>query len=49
MWHPGGYGGLSVSECVTVDGMKDAMAFAWNGDNRGPGNVSFVASIFINF
>eukprot|EP00823_Brevimastigomonas_motovehiculus_P008810 TRINITY_DN824_c0_g1_i2.p1 TRINITY_DN824_c0_g1~~TRINITY_DN824_c0_g1_i2.p1 ORF type:complete len:655 (+),score=144.20 TRINITY_DN824_c0_g1_i2:280-2244(+) len=34
--HPGGYGGLSKSDAVIVDGLSHALIFAWRGDNAGP-------------
>ncbi|XP_064635221.1 uncharacterized protein LOC135492603 isoform X2 [Lineus longissimus] len=47
MWHPNGYpdnpgrnpnnpGGLSVDDCVTIDGFDEAMCFAFRSDNQGP-------------
>lgn len=36
MWHPGGYGGIDVSDAVIVPGLDRALVFDWNGDNAGP-------------
>lgn len=36
MWHPGGYGGLARSDCVTLDGLPHALCINVRGDNRGP-------------
>ena len=35
-WHPGGYGGIDVSDAVIVPGLSRALLFDWNGDNAGP-------------
>jgi hypothetical protein len=46
-WHPGGYpdnpgpdpahpGGLSPKDCVVVDGLSEALCFAFRTDNSGP-------------
>jgi len=44
MWHPGGYGGIGVEDCVTVDGFPEALAFAFRTDNSGPPNADEVKS-----
>lgn len=44
MWHPGGYGGIDLSDCVIVKGLPDALAFAFRGDNQGPPGVDEVLS-----
>jgi hypothetical protein len=36
MWHPGGYGGITVSDCVIVDGFSHALCPHFIGDNEGP-------------
>eukprot|EP01116_Phalansterium_solitarium_P008699 TRINITY_DN22658_c0_g1_i1.p1 TRINITY_DN22658_c0_g1~~TRINITY_DN22658_c0_g1_i1.p1 ORF type:complete len:757 (+),score=184.44 TRINITY_DN22658_c0_g1_i1:92-2362(+) len=57
-YHPNGYGGLNVSDCVILPakgGDYAALCMAFKGDNRGPPNVTevqenfeFVASQFPN-
>eukprot|EP01114_Cavostelium_apophysatum_P001960 TRINITY_DN11715_c0_g1_i1.p1 TRINITY_DN11715_c0_g1~~TRINITY_DN11715_c0_g1_i1.p1 ORF type:complete len:498 (-),score=84.15 TRINITY_DN11715_c0_g1_i1:222-1715(-) len=46
MYHPGGYGGIALTDCVFVDGFSDALCMAVNGDNRGPPNVTEVQQTF---
>ena len=46
MYHPGGYGGLSKSDCVIVPDCSHALAFAFRGDNTGPPNVTEVISVY---
>eukprot|EP01090_Pellita_catalonica_P011857 TRINITY_DN2446_c0_g1_i1.p1 TRINITY_DN2446_c0_g1~~TRINITY_DN2446_c0_g1_i1.p1 ORF type:complete len:760 (-),score=113.06 TRINITY_DN2446_c0_g1_i1:691-2970(-) len=46
MWHPGGYGGIKISDCVIVDGLRHALAFAFRGDNAGPHTVPEAAQVF---
>eukprot|EP00027_Filamoeba_sp_ATCC50430_P016410 CAMPEP_0168573388 /NCGR_PEP_ID=MMETSP0413-20121227/18503_1 /TAXON_ID=136452 /ORGANISM="Filamoeba nolandi, Strain NC-AS-23-1" /LENGTH=745 /DNA_ID=CAMNT_0008606625 /DNA_START=90 /DNA_END=2324 /DNA_ORIENTATION=- len=36
MYHPGGYGGIAISDCVMVPGLDRALAFAFRTDNAGP-------------
>jgi hypothetical protein len=36
MWHPRGYGGISLDEAVIVPGLTHALVVDWNGDNAGP-------------
>eukprot|EP01089_Gocevia_fonbrunei_P013483 TRINITY_DN3465_c0_g3_i3.p1 TRINITY_DN3465_c0_g3~~TRINITY_DN3465_c0_g3_i3.p1 ORF type:complete len:696 (-),score=157.49 TRINITY_DN3465_c0_g3_i3:338-2425(-) len=45
MWHPGGYGGIEISDCVIVDGLTHALAFAFRGDNAGPHTVDEVEQV----
>ena len=40
MWHPHGYGGISVSDCVLVPGSTHALAFAFRSDNAGPPDLA---------
>jgi len=36
MWHPYGYGGYKLEDCVTLEGLDHAFVPAWRGDNDGP-------------
>eukprot|EP01114_Cavostelium_apophysatum_P014791 TRINITY_DN3921_c0_g1_i1.p1 TRINITY_DN3921_c0_g1~~TRINITY_DN3921_c0_g1_i1.p1 ORF type:complete len:770 (+),score=169.72 TRINITY_DN3921_c0_g1_i1:47-2311(+) len=36
MWHPNGYGGINVTDCVLFPGFKHALAPAFRTDNHGP-------------
>ena len=46
MYHPGGYGGISASDCVMVKGFKEALCIAFRGDNEGPPGVAEVIEDF---
>eukprot|EP00742_Colponemidia_sp_Colp-10_P005273 GILJ01005632.1.p1 GENE.GILJ01005632.1~~GILJ01005632.1.p1 ORF type:complete len:745 (+),score=92.80 GILJ01005632.1:37-2271(+) len=46
MYHPRGYGGIELDDCVTVDGMTHALAFAIREDNAGPPDVDEVIENF---
>jgi hypothetical protein len=36
--HPFGYGGITYSDCVVLDGLSHALCMDYNGDNAGPWN-----------
>ncbi len=38
MQHPGGYGGIKVSDCVVIPNFPHAACWDWRGDNAGPHN-----------
>jgi hypothetical protein len=46
MQHPGGYGGIDVSDCVTVQGWDQALCMAFNGDNQGPQTLEQALQIY---
>jgi len=39
-------GGLSIGDCVLVEGLTDALAFAFRTDNSGPPSAEEVISNF---
>jgi hypothetical protein len=43
-WHPRGYGGLSIDDCVLVPNFKKAMCILVELDNRGPATPAEVSS-----
>eukprot|EP01087_Luapelamoeba_hula_P000994 TRINITY_DN10754_c0_g1_i1.p1 TRINITY_DN10754_c0_g1~~TRINITY_DN10754_c0_g1_i1.p1 ORF type:complete len:714 (-),score=88.74 TRINITY_DN10754_c0_g1_i1:50-2191(-) len=44
MWHPGGYGGIDISDCVLLG--DQALAMAFNTDNAGPHTVPEAMKLF---
>lgn len=48
LYHPFGYGGITLSDCVTIENFTEALCMAFKGDNRGPHNVSEVIQVFQN-
>ncbi|KJE93927.1 hypothetical protein CAOG_004643 [Capsaspora owczarzaki ATCC 30864] len=42
LYHPGGYGGIELEDCVLVEGLDVALAMDWRGDNAGPAEVDEV-------
>ncbi len=44
--HPGGYGGIEVSDCVMIPGFDHALATMFRGDNAGPPNTLEVTYTF---
>jgi hypothetical protein len=43
MWHPGGYGGIDIPDCVLVEGLDHALAFAF----RGVSNLNVYVEILL--
>ncbi|KAH3758229.1 glycoside hydrolase [Pelomyxa schiedti] len=44
--HPGGYGGFTLSDLVTVEGWPYALATVWKSDNDGPHSAADVIGIY---
>lgn len=44
MYHPGGYGGINVSDCIVLDTFEHALCIDFNGDNKGPQNATQVVA-----
>eukprot|EP00026_Physarum_polycephalum_P003968 Phypoly_transcript_03985.p1 GENE.Phypoly_transcript_03985~~Phypoly_transcript_03985.p1 ORF type:complete len:714 (+),score=74.06 Phypoly_transcript_03985:89-2230(+) len=46
MWHPGGYGGDSLTDCVTFPNFTHALCWDFRGDNAGPPAIPEVRETF---
>ncbi len=47
LYHPGGYGGITKSDCVFVPGFNRTLAVAFNGDNAGPQTWQRITILFL--
>lgn len=49
LYHPGGYGGVMLTDAVVVPGLSHALIMAFNQDNQGPQNVSRACRLLLHF